>query len=87
MKVEHYTSPNHDSRKGKQPFIFVVHYTGSLNVAGTLDWFSRSESKVSAHEVIDFDGTRYLVVPKSERAWHARTICVVIKSYYRYFRG
>ncbi|HDY90272.1 MAG TPA: hypothetical protein ENH82_19400 [bacterium] len=72
-KTERYIEHNFSSRRKSKPFIHVVHYTGSDNVDSTLDWFSRPESRVSAHEVIDKNGDRYLVVPKEMKAWHAGT--------------
>ena len=71
VKIENYIEHNHSGRREAKPFIHVVHYTGSDNVQGTLDWFSRIESRVSAHEVIDRNGDRYLIVPLEEKAWHA----------------
>ena len=72
-KIENYIEHNFSSRRKAKPFIHIVHYTGTDNVLSTLDWFSRPESRVSAHEIIDLNGDRYLTVPKELKAWHAGT--------------
>lgn len=53
----------------------VDHYTASLKLAGTLNWFSTAhpEANVSVHFVVDRDGTAVVLVdPLSEIAWHAK---------------
>ena len=69
-KIEHYIEHNFSDRKD-DPFVFVVHYTGANNVESTLDWFGRPEARCSAHEVIDKNGDRYLIVPPEKKAWHS----------------
>ena len=69
-KIKQYIDCNYSSRKQK-PYVFVVHYTGSNNVDGTLSWFANPEARVSSHEVIDKNGDRYLTVPPEKKAWHA----------------
>lgn len=49
----------------------VLHYTGSLSIEGTVDWFTRKESAVSAHYVVGRDGRIVQMVQESEAAWHA----------------
>lgn len=51
--------------------MIVLHSTASLNVQGVLAHFNNPESKVSAHYVIDTDGTVYKVVNTNDIAWHA----------------
>ena len=63
-------SPNHDARNGAVDMI-VLHYTGMKDCAGALDRLCDAESKVSAHYLIDEDGTLYALVDESRRAWHA----------------
>lgn len=53
------------------PLYLVVHYTAGVNAKGTIEWFARPESKVSAHLVIDRDGSITQMVPFDRRAWHA----------------
>lgn len=61
-------SPNHSSRNGAKPRWIVLHDTeGSL--AATYQWFMKPDS-VSAHVVVDKDGTAYRVVADDRVAWH-----------------
>lgn len=69
IKVRH--SPNFSSRKGIVPDMAIIHYTASMNCAGSLAWFENPESKVSAHFVIDRDGTIFNCVDEVFSAWHA----------------
>jgi N-acetyl-anhydromuramyl-L-alanine amidase AmpD len=43
-------------RKLEDITLAVVHYTGSMNFQGTLNWFGDERSKVSAQYVINRDG-------------------------------
>ena len=63
-------SPNHDARNGAVDMI-VLHYTGMKDCAGALDQLCNPTSKVSAHYLIDEDGTIYALVDEARRAWHA----------------
>jgi len=49
----------------------IFHYTASTGTAGTISWLCDKSSQASAHFVIARDGTRYQLVPLTERAWHA----------------
>lgn len=64
------TSP-HWSSRSKPISAIVIHYTGSMNIDGTIEWFRRAESKVSAHYVIGRDGRLVQMVPDHKVAWHA----------------
>lgn len=70
MAYEFIPSP-HFSRRTKPITAIVLHYTGSLNLDGTLAWFQRPESKVSAHYVIGRDGRVVQMVRDNMVAWHA----------------
>ena len=48
----------------------VLHVTDAPNVDSTLDWFSRPESQVSAHYVIDKNGQCFQCVYEDKIAWH-----------------
>ena len=63
-------SPNHDARNSSVDMI-VLHYTGMKDCAGALDQLCNPTSKVSAHYLIDEDGTIYALVDEARRAWHA----------------
>ncbi|WP_374299414.1 N-acetylmuramoyl-L-alanine amidase [Ferrovibrio sp.] len=72
MRLIDHPSPNFDERTGRRPVsIVVLHYTGMPNAAAALQRLCDPEAKVSAHYVIDEDGTIYRLVPEDKRAWHA----------------
>lgn len=65
-------SPNHDARpEGRAPDMIVLHYTGMRTGEEALERLCDPAAKVSAHYVIDEDGTIYSLVPEDRRAWHA----------------
>lgn len=75
-----FRSPNHGARKpeaGQPPVIdtLVIHYTGMMPTARARDWLCDPESKVSAHYLIDEDGTTWRLVDEDRRAWHAGVSC------------
>jgi len=63
-------SPHH-GRRVKRITAVVIHYTGSLQLSSTVDWFTRPESKVSAHYVIGREGEVVQMVQEDRVAWHA----------------
>lgn len=65
-------SPWHSART-KPITAVVIHYTGSMNIEGTISWFKMTDppSKVSAHYVIGRDGRVVQMVPDDRVAWHA----------------
>jgi N-acetylmuramoyl-L-alanine amidase len=63
-------SPNIDEREGKVEFL-VLHYTGMPDAQSAIDLLRSPAAKVSAHYVVDEDGTVYCLVPEEKRAWHA----------------
>lgn len=65
-------SPNCDDRgAGVGIDMLVLHYTGMVSAAAALDRLCDPAAKVSAHYLIDEDGTVFAMVPESRRAWHA----------------
>lgn len=72
LPVIDHPSPNFDERSGRRPVdMIVLHYTGMKTAAAALERLADPESKVSAHYMIDEDGTIYRLVPEDKRAWHA----------------
>lgn len=61
----------HYSGRSKAITAVVIHYTGSMNIEGTIAWFKNPASKVSAHYVIGRDGRLVQMVPDDKVAWHA----------------
>ena len=73
--IEH-PSPNFSKRPpGFDVDILLFHYTGMESCEAALKRLCDPESKVSAHYVIDEDGTVYSVVPEDATAWHAGVSC------------
>ena len=75
MEIIERSTP-HKSKRTRHPTdvtMAVIHYTGSLNVEGTLAWFEqpRKDRRVSAHYVIDMDGNVYCFADHKAICWHA----------------
>ena len=65
-------SPNHDARPPGAPIdTLVIHYTGMRTAAEALARLADPAAKVSAHYVIEEDGTIWRMVDETRRAWHA----------------
>jgi N-acetylmuramoyl-L-alanine amidase len=63
-------SPNYSERL--LPIsILILHYTGMKSGAEAIDWLANLDSKVSAHYVVDEDGTVVHMVREEYRAQHA----------------
>lgn len=72
MPARLHLSPNWDERpEGAGVRHVVLHYTGMPSGASALARLCDPEAKVSAHYLIDDDGTVRLLVPEAKRAWHA----------------
>ena len=63
-------SPNHNERKLPISMV-VLHYTGMRTGAEALERMCDASAEVSAHYMIDEDGTVTRLVPEDRRAWHA----------------
>ena len=67
-----FLSPNHGPRRaGAAIDILLVHYTGMPTARSALERLCDPAAQVSAHYVIDEDGTVHALVPEDRRAWHA----------------
>lgn len=65
-------SPNFDRRPENTPIdMLVLHYTGMPDAQSALGRLTDPAAEVSAHYVIDEDGTCYALVGEMFRAWHA----------------
>ncbi len=65
-------SPNRDARPADAAIdMLVLHYTGMRDAAAALERLRDPAAKVSAHYLIDEDGTVAALVPDELRAWHA----------------
>jgi N-acetylmuramoyl-L-alanine amidase len=63
-------SPNFDARPGEVDML-VLHYTGMQSAGAALARLCDAAAKVSAHYLVDEDGTVHALVEERHRAWHA----------------
>lgn len=64
--------PNCEPRTGgARPSIILLHYTGIADGLTAFEILNDPVSKVSAHYMVDEDGTVHDIVPEDMRAWHA----------------
>jgi N-acetylmuramoyl-L-alanine amidase len=64
-------SPNVSDRKGTPVSLVVMHYTGMKTGAEALERLREPAAGVSAHYLVDTDGTTYRLVEEAQRAHHA----------------
>ena len=70
MKIRR--SPNFDERPDDVPVdMLVFHYTGMQSAELALDRMCDSVAEVSAHYLIEEDGSTWSMVDENKRAWHA----------------
>ncbi len=70
--VIRHPSPNHGARRGDaRPELVVLHYTAMDSCAEALARLCDPAAEVSAHYLIDADGTVLQLVDEAQRAWHA----------------
>ncbi|PZW46881.1 N-acetylmuramoyl-L-alanine amidase [Humitalea rosea] len=63
-------SPNHDERDAPVD-VLILHYTDMMTGAAAIARLRDPQAKVSAHYVVEEDGTVFHLVPEERRAWHA----------------
>ena len=64
-------SPNCGPRAPGPVDMLVIHYTGMVSARAAVDRLCDPAAQVSAHYVIDQDGTITQLVAEEQRAWHA----------------
>ncbi len=65
-------SPNYDERRPETPIdMLVIHYTGMESAEAAIERLCAPTSKVSAHYLIDEDGSVMQLVEEDYIAWHA----------------
>jgi N-acetylmuramoyl-L-alanine amidase len=70
MQLRQRPSPNHNERL-RPLSMLVLHYTGMPTAAAALDRLCDPAAEVSAHYVVEEDGSVWSLVPEERRAWHA----------------
>jgi N-acetylmuramoyl-L-alanine amidase len=72
MHLRDAPSPNHDARPDGMPVdMLVLHYTGMQSGAEAIARLRDPVARVSAHYLVEEDGTVFQLVPEERRAWHA----------------
>lgn len=72
MRIRDVPSPNFGPRRGgRRPGLVVLHYTAMETAAAALERLCDPAAEVSAHYLVDLDGTVFRLVPENMRAWHA----------------
>ncbi len=71
MNIVQKPSGNFNGRKGHAVDMLVIHTTCTKTTRRALDILTDPKSEVSAHYLIDYDGTIYQLVDEKKRAWHA----------------
>ena len=72
METRDLPSANFDLRPaGRAVDMLLLHYTGTPSAASALERLRDAAAKVSAHYVVDEDGTVFRLVREEHRAWHA----------------
>ena len=70
MSIAELPSPNFNDRNAPID-ILLLHYTGMQTAKAAIDRLCDPGAQVSAHYVVDEDGTTYRLVDEENRAWHA----------------
>ena len=65
------SSPNFSRGKDRKITCVVIHSTATGGLSSPLEWLTLPASKVSAHYLIDKDGSIYGLVEEKNIAWHA----------------
>lgn len=72
MQLRDRPSPNFGPRPaGMAVDMLILHYTGMTSAEAALERLCSPEAQVSAHYLIEEDGTVWRLVPEEQRAWHA----------------
>lgn len=71
MAIREIPSPNFGVRRADVIDMLVLHYTGMESCGAALERLCDPLAEVSAHYLIDEDGTTHRLVAETKRAWHA----------------
>ena len=75
-RINERPSPNH-ARRGEPARIdmLVLHYTGMTSAAAALERLCDPAAQVSAHYLVEENGSLWRLVPEKQRAFHAGRSC------------
>ncbi|MFT8246258.1 N-acetylmuramoyl-L-alanine amidase [Roseomonas sp. BN140053] len=72
LRIRELPSPNWDERPAGMPVdVLLLHYTDMQSGAAAIARLRDPEAKVSAHYVVEEDGSIFRLVPEARRAFHA----------------
>jgi N-acetylmuramoyl-L-alanine amidase len=72
MTIRSRPSPNHAPRPSPgRVDLLILHYTGMTSAAAALERLCAPAAQVSAHYLVEEDGTVWRLVDETRRAWHA----------------
>lgn len=71
QEVDQFDTPHQSGSTNLKNGLVVLHYTANNSMSGTINWFQNPEAEVSAHFVIDKDGTIAQGPSPRVKAWHA----------------
>lgn len=71
LTLKERASPNHGPRSAGRIDMILLHYTGMTSAAEALDRLCDPAAEVSAHYLVEEDGTLWRLVAEERRAWHA----------------
>ena len=72
MNIREHPSPNFNARPAKtRADIVILHYTGMHSAEAALHRMCDPTADVSAHYMINDNGTVFRLVAEENRAWHA----------------
>lgn len=72
IPIRHRPSPNFTERRGGVPLdMIVLHYTEMEDAEASMARLCDPAAEVSAHYLVDTDGTVWSLVAEEKRAWHA----------------
>lgn len=72
MVILKLNSPNYSDRGATKIDTIIIHGTETTNAHNAMQWLCEEGSNVSAHYVIDKDGTIWNLVAEDKMAWHCR---------------
>ena len=76
LEIRERASPNQSSRGDPARIdMLVLHYTGMQSAEAAIERLCNFGAKVSAHYVVEENGTVWRLVPEARRAFHAGVSC------------
>src|SRR6516165_919461 len=74
--IRHRPSPNHQPRSAPARIdMLVLHYTGMQTAGEAIERLCDPAARVSAHYVVEENGTIWQLVPEARQAFHAGRSC------------